>query len=113
MNYLYCFILAESLKSSIDGNLAPGGVSGMNSNPVNKIKEEEIEPLPLWQAPNGSFERFIWAVCLPLRAAAHYTMPNCRLEKWRNYYLASFFLSMLWISIFSYVMVWMITIIGT
>lgn len=39
-------------------------------------------------------------------------MPNCRLDKWKNWFLASFFISMLWISIFSYVMVWMITIIG-
>jgi len=99
------------MKSSIDGNLAPGGVSGMNSNPVNKSKEE-VEPIPLFQPPDGSFDRFTWAICLPLRAAAHFTMPNCRLDKWKNWYLASFFLSMLWISIFSYVMVWMITIIG-
>ena len=107
----YYIYVAESMKSSIDGNLAPGGVSGMNSNPVNKNKEE-VEPLPIFQPPDGSFDRFTWAVCLPLRTAAHFTMPNCRLEKWKNWYLASFFLSMLWISIFSYVMVWMITIIG-
>ncbi|XP_046458106.1 probable sodium/potassium/calcium exchanger CG1090 [Daphnia pulex] len=39
-------------------------------------------------------------------------MPNCRLEKWGSWFLVSFLISMLWIPIFSYVIVWMITIIG-
>lgn len=40
-------------------------------------------------------------------------MPDCRAEQYRNWYPFTFFISMLWISFYSYFMVWMITIIGT
>ena len=97
-------------------DLAPssGGVPvGVGPNVGMKMKEGvEDSSETLWQPPSDPRERITWAICLPLKASAHYTMPNCRLDKWKNWFLASFFLSMLWISIFSYVMVWMITIIG-
>jgi len=90
---------------------APATASSGGALGVNKMTEEE--QVPLFEIPQGDkFELFKWAVCLPLHVACHYTMPNCRLQKWRNWYLISFFISMLWISFFSYVMVWMITIIG-
>lgn len=74
--------------------------------------KKEEEPVNIWERPQGTKDLVIWAICLPLKASAHYTMPNCRLEKWRSWFLVSFFLSMFWISVYSYVMVWMITIIG-
>lgn len=79
----------------------------------SKVKVEESEMSSPWTPPEESRDRLTWAICLPLRASAYYTMPNCRLEKWSRWFLVSFFMSMLWISVFSYVMVWMITIIGS
>jgi sodium/potassium/calcium exchanger 4 len=40
-------------------------------------------------------------------------MPDCRAEQYRNWYPFTFFMSMMWISFYSYFMVWMITVIGT
>ncbi len=86
---------------------------GVGPNVGMKMKEGvEDSQESLWQPPINQRERITWAICLPLKVASHYTMPNCRLDKWKNWFLASFFISMLWISIFSYIMVWMITIIG-
>lgn len=39
-------------------------------------------------------------------------MPDCRQDKFRNWYPFTFCVSMVWISFYSYFMVWMITIIG-
>lgn len=93
-----------------------GGIQppmGVGPNVGMKMKEGvEDSQESLWQPPINQRERITWAICLPLKVVSHYTMPNCRLDKWKNWFLASFFISMLWISIFSYVMVWMITIIG-
>lgn len=100
------------MKSSIDGNVGPCDAGGTSGPSISKIKEEEAERFSPWVPPVEFLDRITWAICLPLRAAAYYTMPNCRLEKWGSWFLVSFFISMLWISIFSYVMVWMITIIG-
>lgn len=103
----------DSVKSSVDGNTAADAAAA-NLMAANKAKEEAeaAAMIPPWIAPDNPRERLMWAICLPLKASAYCTMPNCRLEKWRSWFLASFFISMLWISIFSYIMVWMITIIG-
>lgn len=41
------------------------------------------------------------------------TIPDCKSEKYKNWYPFTFLLSMIWISFYSYIMVWMITIIGS
>ncbi|KAF6209608.1 hypothetical protein GE061_015356 [Apolygus lucorum] len=54
-----------------------------------------------------------WRLCYPIHYTAQATMPDCRLEKYSNWYPFTFFISMVWISFYSYIMVWMITIVGS
>ncbi|XP_064074871.1 probable sodium/potassium/calcium exchanger CG1090 [Vanessa tameamea] len=49
-----------------------------------------------------------WYVAYPVHWSCRHTMPDCR-GRW---YPITFIISMLWISFYSYFMVWMITIIG-
>ncbi|CAB3223003.1 unnamed protein product [Arctia plantaginis] len=49
-----------------------------------------------------------WYVVYPIHWSCRHTMPDCR-GRW---YPITFIISMLWISFYSYFMVWMITIIG-
>ncbi|XP_013165794.1 PREDICTED: probable sodium/potassium/calcium exchanger CG1090 isoform X1 [Papilio xuthus] len=49
-----------------------------------------------------------WYVAFPIHWSCRRTMPDCR-GRW---YPITFIISMLWISFYSYFMVWMITIIG-
>ncbi|XP_026754390.2 probable sodium/potassium/calcium exchanger CG1090 isoform X2 [Galleria mellonella] len=49
-----------------------------------------------------------WYVAFPIHWSCRHTMPDCR-GRW---YPITFIISMLWISFYSYFMVWMITIIG-
>ncbi|XP_045780474.1 probable sodium/potassium/calcium exchanger CG1090 isoform X1 [Maniola jurtina] len=49
-----------------------------------------------------------WYVAYPVHWSCRHTMPDCR-GRW---YPVAFIISMLWISFYSYFMVWMITIIG-
>lgn len=62
--------------------------------------------------PVGVGERASWLVKLPLVALHHFTTPDCRRERFRRWYLVTFIMSMLWIAAYSYIMVWMITVIG-
>ncbi|XP_073970340.1 probable sodium/potassium/calcium exchanger CG1090 isoform X2 [Rhodnius prolixus] len=55
----------------------------------------------------------LWRICYPIHYAAQKTMPDCKTEKYQNWYSFTFLVSMLWISFYSYIMVWMITIIGS
>lgn len=54
-----------------------------------------------------------WGVVYPIHYMCRLTIPDCRTEKYRNWYPFTFMVSMIWISFYSYFMVWMITIIGS
>ena len=40
------------------------------------------------------------------------TIPDCRTKQHSRYFLLTFILSVIWICFYSYILVWMITIIG-
>ncbi|XP_078720551.1 sodium/potassium/calcium exchanger 3-like [Lampetra fluviatilis] len=62
--------------------------------------------------PDGYLARFKWLVSWPLALLLYLTVPNVAQPRWESWFMATFILSTLWIAIFSYVMVWMVTIIG-
>ncbi|XP_074601614.1 sodium/potassium/calcium exchanger 4-like [Brevipalpus obovatus] len=51
-----------------------------------------------------------WCVRAPLHATLFHTIPSCKERP--NLFLLTFLTSILWIAIFSYIMVWMVTLIG-
>ncbi|CAO1410971.1 unnamed protein product [Diamesa tonsa] len=53
-----------------------------------------------------------WFIVYPIHYMCRLTMVDVKLEKYKNYYPLTFTISMIWISFYSYFMVWMITIIG-
>ncbi|XP_022918371.1 probable sodium/potassium/calcium exchanger CG1090 isoform X2 [Onthophagus taurus] len=85
----------------------------------NYYRPKEYDPNkppvdPLEKPVDGSlYVRFSWAIVYPIHYMAKLTMPDCRTDKYRNWYPFTFFMSMIWISFYSYFMVWMITIIGS
>ncbi|XP_042884007.1 probable sodium/potassium/calcium exchanger CG1090 isoform X2 [Penaeus japonicus] len=74
-----------------------------------EMKDDDASP---WTVPVGVGERVSWVVKMPLVAMHHFTTPDCRRERFRRWYLLTFIMSMLWIAGYSYIMVWMITVIG-
>ena len=62
--------------------------------------------------PQGFFYKTLWLVSLPITCLLYVTIPDCRKERWENWYLFSFIMSVLWVAIFTYVLVWMVVIIG-
>lgn len=68
---------------------------------------------PLEKPANGSqLEIIAWAIVYPIHYLCRLTMPDVKTEKYRNWYPFTFMMSMVWISLYSYFMVWMIVIIG-
>lgn len=54
--------------------------------------------------PEGILERVLWGLCLPVYIPLYYTLPwPSQGSKW---FLATFFLSLLWIGGFSFLLVW-------
>ncbi|XP_056403050.1 sodium/potassium/calcium exchanger 4 isoform X2 [Hyla sarda] len=62
--------------------------------------------------PSGCVNRFKWAFSWPLICVLYFTIPNCSRPRWENFFMLTFILSTVWIAIFSYIMVWMVTVIG-
>ncbi|XP_072760035.1 probable sodium/potassium/calcium exchanger CG1090 isoform X2 [Anoplolepis gracilipes] len=80
-----------------------------------KAKEpdpNEVSPLVMPMDGN-KWTLFTWGLVYPIHFMCRATMPDCRQEKWRSWYPFTFCISMIWISFYSYIMVWMITIIGS
>ncbi|XP_034465346.1 sodium/potassium/calcium exchanger 3 isoform X2 [Hippoglossus hippoglossus] len=86
-----------------------------NENNENDEEEEEEEregPFVPFQCPAGVCNKLKWLLAWPLCLLLYFTVPNCSLPRWENCFMLSFFFSTLWIAGFSYIMVWMVTVIG-
>ncbi|XP_036438088.1 sodium/potassium/calcium exchanger 4 isoform X2 [Colossoma macropomum] len=81
--------------------------------PEDKPSEEEDGELTSpFSLPRGCMNKTKWLISWPLLLLLYFTIPNCAKPRWEKYFMLSFLLSTVWIAIFSYFMVWMVTIIG-
>ncbi|XP_032410789.1 LOW QUALITY PROTEIN: sodium/potassium/calcium exchanger 3-like [Xiphophorus hellerii] len=74
--------------------------------------EEENSPFRPFILPHGWCVRLKWLLSWPLSFLLHCTIPDCNQPRWERWYLLTFLSSTLWIALFSYLMVWMVTIIS-
>eukprot|EP00753_Platysulcus_tardus_P018172 PLAT6755.3.p1 GENE.PLAT6755.3~~PLAT6755.3.p1 ORF type:complete len:684 (+),score=318.07 PLAT6755.3:51-2102(+) len=63
--------------------------------------------------PAKPLERAFYYVSLPLTWVLARTIPDCRETRMKKWYGVTFAVSMVWIALFSYMMVWMASEIGT
>ncbi|CAK7319556.1 Sodium/potassium/calcium exchanger 3 [Vulpes lagopus] len=88
-----------------------------NENNENDEEEEEDEdddegPYTPFDLPSGKLETVKWVFTWPLSFVLYFTVPNCNKPRWEKWFMVTFASSTLWIAAFSYMMVWMVTIIG-
>lgn len=62
--------------------------------------------------PEADLKRIFWVLSLPIITLLFLTTPDCRRKFWKNYFVITFLMSALWISGFTYILVWMVTITG-
>ncbi|KTG44681.1 hypothetical protein cypCar_00023662 [Cyprinus carpio] len=81
--------------------------------PEDKTTEEkESELTSPFRLPAGCMNRIKWLISWPLLLILYFTIPNCAKSRWERCFMLSFILSTVWIAVFSYFMVWMVTIVG-
>ena len=91
-------------------------IKGINCD-VETVRDELLvseQESPL-KYPSGSSVSYkcLWVISFPIYLALTFTVPDCR--KYDNklpVVIVSFWFSIFWIAIFSYIMVWMVTMIG-
>ncbi|XP_060789033.1 sodium/potassium/calcium exchanger 4a [Neoarius graeffei] len=102
--------------NGVDGTVVADGKAETMENgsvPEDKLTEEEENELSSpFTMPGGTMDKVKFIISWPILVLLYFTVPNCGKPRWENFFLLSFFLSTLWIAVFSYFMVWMVTIIG-
>ncbi|KAK7142044.1 hypothetical protein R3I94_011669 [Phoxinus phoxinus] len=79
----------------------------------DKLSEElESEMSSPFSLPGGALDKVKFFISWPILVLLYFTVPNCAKPRWEFCFMLSFFLSTLWIAAFSYIMVWMVTIVG-
>ncbi|KAK9518166.1 hypothetical protein VZT92_023479 [Zoarces viviparus] len=111
----------QPLEEDKEGGKETGGETGGGVQPKEEEEEEEEQqeegeeentPFEPFVLPDGWCVRLKWLLSWPLSVLLHFTIPNCNLPQWERWYLLTFLSSTLWIAIYSYLMVWMVTIIS-
>ncbi|KAJ8250266.1 hypothetical protein COCON_G00221880 [Conger conger] len=85
------------------------------NNDNDKEEEEEEErggPFVPFRAPAGVCNKVKWLLAWPLCLLLYFTVPDCSSPRWERCFMLSFFNSTMWIAGLSYIMVWMVTVIG-
>ncbi|XP_028809387.1 sodium/potassium/calcium exchanger 4 [Denticeps clupeoides] len=99
--------------NGVESVVVDGKTDIENGNvPEDKPSEEDNEITSPFALPRGIMNKTKWLISWPLLLILFFTIPNCAKPRWEKYFMLSFLLSTVWIAVFSYLMVWMVTIIG-
>ncbi|KAI5129353.1 Sodium/Potassium/Calcium Exchanger 5 [Manis pentadactyla] len=79
---------------------------------LHDLSQVSEDPPSVFNMPEADLERIFWVLSLPVIILLFLTTPDCRRKFWKNYFVITFFMSALWISAFTYILVWMVTITG-
>ena len=99
----------QSLNRGDDGNDEDKSNPYSAEDEVKIVDQSDESPFSM---PQGFVARVLWILALPVACLFYVTIPDCRRDKWEKWYLVSFFVSVLWIALLSYVLVWMVAIMG-
>ncbi|XP_051682403.2 sodium/potassium/calcium exchanger 4 isoform X4 [Oryctolagus cuniculus] len=65
-----------------------------------------------FSVPEARGDKAKWVFTWPLIFLLCITIPNCSKPRWEKLFMVTFITATLWIAVFSYLMVWLVTIIG-
>lgn len=113
-NHAYNADQPDATKEEATAKPAESGQTAEYYKSSKDGKTQEQKPNPL-EPPTtgGQFALMSYYLVFPIHYTCQKTIFDCKTEKYRNWYPFTFLMSMVWISFYSYIMVWMITIIGS
>ncbi|XP_072348426.1 sodium/potassium/calcium exchanger 4-like isoform X3 [Scyliorhinus torazame] len=99
---------AEKCDSIENGNVPLDKNTKEDSNELGNEPELNSPFSP----PGGYLNKVKWLSSWPVLIVLFFTVPNCAKPRWENFFMLTFFMSTVWIAVFSYLMVWMVTVAG-
>lgn len=77
-----------------------------------EFMQRHEEPESVFAIPDSWWRKVLWFLSLPLKFLFFITIPDCRYQRWQRCFVVTFIMCLIWLSVLSYLMVWMITIVG-
>ena len=77
--------------------------------PHTKYDDEPVDALT---CPSGRWKIVRFSIMYPIRVLYYLTIPDCRLANWESWYIVTFLMSITWMGLHSYVLVWAVSVIG-
>lgn len=77
--------------------------------------EEKHDKYSLWRYPKekSCWKQIMWIIIWPTHVLFVLTIPNCETKRFKNLFPLTFLMCIIWIGSLSYLVAWMITIVGT
>ncbi|XP_051776660.1 sodium/potassium/calcium exchanger 5 [Erpetoichthys calabaricus] len=79
---------------------------------LHGLHESHDDHPSVFTMPDADLKRVLWVLSLPIVTLLFLTVPDCRRRFWKRWFVVTFFMSAVWISAFTYVLVWMVTVVG-
>ncbi|GAB0094739.1 Sodium/potassium/calcium exchanger [Sergentomyia squamirostris] len=101
----------ENVTTAMDIKLEPE--TKMDVKEVTETEEKLLE-FSLLRYPSGAscFKQFVWFITWPIHLVFFFTIPDCEKPKLKKWFPLTFLMCIIWIGSLSYLVAWMITIIG-
>ncbi|XP_050507641.1 sodium/potassium/calcium exchanger 3-like isoform X2 [Diabrotica virgifera virgifera] len=97
-------------------NTIPKISSNLETSKKDETKDESEEKndITLWKYPSeiSKIRQVIWIITWPINFAFFLTVPHCEKVKSNKWIPVAFVMCILWIGMLSYILSWMITVIG-
>ncbi|XP_041465072.1 sodium/potassium/calcium exchanger 3-like [Lytechinus variegatus] len=74
--------------------------------------DDNGEPDSPFKLPRKGCSRYAHMLALPIIAVFALTIPDCRKKRWQRFYVLTFIIALFWIGVLTYVLVWMVTVLG-
>lgn len=83
-----------------------------NSVTMEELAQFENKQQSPFAIPKGIFPKMTWILGFPVMVLFYITIPPCCKQRWSEWFLVTFAMSVMWMGTLSYVLVWMVCIIG-
>ena len=101
-------------KGDSDDTDKDGDGDGDHDDDGDDSDDDDDGPVELFDMGDTLMDKFMWAFKFPLSFAMYFTIPDVNKEMFSGgyWFWVTFFMSIVWIAILAFFMVWMATIIG-
>lgn len=105
------YVILHKITFEIFGKHGRGNICFKFNIPIICMTDYEYELL-VWPAHAGWLRKTAWVTTWPIHLVFMCTIPDCEKPRFKNWFPITFVMCIIWIGSLSYVVAWMITIIG-